>query len=93
MTCQNVMKIGAKNGHATRQKSQKKNKKWTLQKLFFLSKIPHDFKLLKQVPESSYQTIFCPEPMYCDINFVLKCLPVNCRSGRLAPFKKRISFE
>ena len=56
MTCQNVMKIGAKNGHATRQKSQKKTKNGPYKNFFFLSKIPHDFKLLKQVPESSHQT-------------------------------------
>ena len=50
------MKIGAKMATL-----QEKNQKWTL-KTFFLknppgfSKIPQDFELLKQVPESSHQT-------------------------------------
>ena len=44
------MKIGAKMATL-----QEKNQKWTLKNVFF-SKIPQDFELLKQVPESSHQT-------------------------------------
>ena len=42
-----------------------------------------DFELLKQVPESSFQTIFLPEPIYWDIKFVLKCLPAHCDTFRI----------
>ena len=44
----------------------------------FFSKIPQNFELLKPVPESPHYTVFWPEPMYWDINFVLKCLPGQC---------------
>ena len=48
----------------------------------FFSKIPQDFELLEQVPESSYQTgFFWPETIYWDINFVVKCLPPQCEAA------------
>ena len=47
------MKIGAKWPH-NKTKAQKPQK-WAL-KTFFSKKIPQDFELLKQVPESSHQT-------------------------------------
>ena len=56
---------------------QEKKPKKDPKKRFF-SKIPQDFELLKQVPESSFQTVFWPEQIYWDINFVLKCLPAHC---------------
>ena len=66
-----------KNGHTRRRKSQKPQK-WTLKNIF-LSKIPSNVELLKQVPESSHQTVFFwLEPIYRDINFLLKCLPAQC---------------
>ena len=34
---------------------------------------------MKPVPESPHQTVcFGPEPIYRDIDFVLKCLPAQC---------------
>ena len=45
-----------KNGHTTRQKSQNPQK-WTLKNVF-LSKIPQNLEFLKEVPESSHQTVF-----------------------------------
>ena len=44
----------------------------------FLKKGPF-FELMKPVPESPHQTVcFGPEPIYRDIDFVLKCLPAQC---------------
>ena len=45
------MKIGAKMATL-----QEKKTKMDPKKRFFFSKIPQDFELLKQVPESSHQT-------------------------------------
>ena len=42
----------------------------------FFSKRAQDFE---QVPQPSHQTVFFwPEPIYWNINFVLKCLPAQC---------------
>ena len=77
-------KIGAKISWILVQKWPRKMTKvgWTPKsalKHFFSSKIPQDFELLEQVPESSYQTgFFWPETIYWDINFVVKCLPERC---------------
>ena len=69
------MKIGAK--MATQQDENRKKTKMDPKNVFF-SKIPHFFELLKPVPESPYQTVFWPECIYRNINFVLKCLPMQC---------------
>ena len=44
----------------------------------FFSKRAKDFELLKQVLESSHQTVFQYFSTYWDINLVSKCLPVHC---------------
>ena len=62
-----------KDGHATRRKSQKK-----LPLKTFFSQKSTIFQLLKPLPESPHQTGFWPERINWDINFVLKCLPVQC---------------
>ena len=51
------MKIGAKMATQQDENCKKKNQKLTLKNVFF-SKIPQNFELLKQVPESSHQTVF-----------------------------------
>ena len=62
-------------------KLQEKNPKMDPKKRFF-STIPQDFELLKQVPESSHQTVFWSELIYWNINFVLKCLTAHCEAHR-----------